>query len=296
MHAVGNTLRANGANRVVYLTAEQFVNELISTLYDKNKSTNMHEFAEYYRSVDALLIDDVQFLGGNKSSSQTEFFHTFNELINNSRHIILTCDRYPKEIEGLEDRLKSRFGSGLTVSIEPPELETRVAIIKTKADQMGSNKLAFILPDEVAFFIANKVASNVRDLEGALHKVFALCNYKNISQATVELAKEALNDLLSAQKKQITIENIQRIVANFYRIEIADMSAKSRKSSITRPRQIAMALAKELTRHSYPEIGEAFGGRDHTTVIHACKKVQELMEENSDFKQEYKGLRMSITG
>ncbi|MBV7433906.1 chromosomal replication initiator protein DnaA [Cardiobacteriaceae bacterium TAE3-ERU3] len=287
MHAAGNALRARGNTRVMYLTAETFVNDYIRTINDKNKT--MRDFAEQYRSVDALLIDDIQFLGG-KDRSQAEFFHTFNSLFDNKRQIILTCDRYPKEIEGLEDRLKSRFGSGLNVSVIPPELETRVAILQSKA-----SRLDFKLPDDVAFFIANKVISNVRELEGALRKVYAFCQFKQLP-ASVELAQNALSDLINAQNKQVTLDNIQKVVAQFYHVSVADLHSKSRKASITRPRQIAMSLAKELTRHSYPEIGHAFGGRDHTTVIHACRKIESLRKEDRDFLEEYKGLRMALTG
>lgn len=287
MHAAGNALRARGNSRVMYLTAETFVNDFIRAINDKQK--NMRDFAEQYRNVDALLIDDIQFLGG-KDRSQAEFFHTFNSLFDNKRQIILTCDRYPKEIEGLEDRLKSRFGSGLSVSVIPPELETRVAILQSKAQNIN-----LALSDEVAFFIASHVVSNVRELEGALRRVFALCEFRH-SIPTIELSREALNDLINAQNKQISLDNIQKLVAQFYRVSIDELHSKSRKASITRPRQIAMALAKDLTRHSYPEIGQAFGGRDHTTAIHAYKKVQQLCKEDSDFNEEYRGLRMSITG
>ncbi|UJF23929.1 chromosomal replication initiator protein DnaA [Suttonella sp. R2A3] len=287
MHAAGNALRARGNSRVMYLTAETFVNDFIRAINDKSK--NMRDFADQYRNVDALLIDDVQFLGG-KDRSQAEFFHTFNSLFDNKRQIILTCDRYPKEIEGLEDRLKSRFGSGLAVSVIPPELETRVAILQTKARNINLS-----LSDEVAFFIASHVVSNVRELEGALRRVFALCEFRQATP-TIELSREALNDLINAQNKQISLDNIQKLVAQFYRVSIDELHSKSRKASITRPRQIAMALAKDLTRHSYPEIGQAFGGRDHTTAMHAYKKIQQLCKEDSDFNEEYRGLRMSITG
>lgn len=287
MHAAGNALRARGNHRVMYITAEEFTNDFTNTLRDPKLS--MHDFTNYYRNVDALLIDDVQFLAG-KNSSQAEFFHTFNSLFDKKRQIILTCDRYPKEIEGLEDRLKSRFGSGLTVSIEPPDYETRIAILQSKAE-----KLDFELPNEVEQFIAHNVVSNVRELEGALRKVFAYCQFKN-APASILIAKEALNDLISAQKKQITLENIRQIVAKYYHVKIEDMDSKSRKASITLPRQVAMHLAKSLTRHSYPEIGKAFGGRDHSTVIHACDKITKKCEEDRNFKEEYKGILMTITG
>ncbi len=287
MHAAGNALRVRGSSRIMYLTAEEFTNDFTNTLKDPKRS--MREFTEYYRNADALLIDDVQFLAG-KNSSQAEFFHTFNSLFDKKRQIILTCDRYPKEIEGLEDRLKSRFGSGLTVSIEPPDYETRVAILQSKAE-----KLDFDLPGEVEQFIAHNVVSNVRELEGALRKVYAHCQFKGTS-ATIDIARSALNDLIIAQNKQITLSNIRNIVANYYHISLVDMDSKSRKASVTLPRQIAMHLAKALTRHSYPEIGKVFGGRDHSTVIHACEKISRLYEEDADFREEYKGLRMTITG
>ncbi len=287
MHAAGNALRARGKARIMYLTAEEFTNDFTNTIKDPKRS--MREFTEYYRNVDALLIDDVQFLAG-KNSSQAEFFHTFNSLFDKKRQIILTCDRYPKEIDGLEERLKSRFGSGLTVSIEAPDYETRVAILQSKAE-----KLDFDLPSEVGQFIASHVISNVRELEGALRKVYAYCEFKNVA-AQIDIAKAALNDLIIAQNKQITLSNIRNVVARYYNIDVADLDSKSRKASITLPRQIAMHLAKSLTRHSYPEIGNAFGGRDHSTVIHACEKVSRLCDENVDFREEYKGLRMTITG
>lgn len=287
MHAAGNALRARGKVRIMYLTAEEFTNDFTNTIKDPKRS--MREFTEYYRTVDALLIDDVQFLAG-KNSSQAEFFHTFNSLFDKKRQIILTCDRYPKEIDGLEERLKSRFGSGLTVSIEAPDYETRVAILHSKAE-----KLDFELPSEVGQFIAHNVISNVRELEGALRKVYAYCEFKNAA-AQIELAKAALNDLIIAQNKQITLANIRNMVARYYHIDLADLDSKSRKASITLPRQIAMHLAKSLTRHSYPEIGNAFGGRDHSTVIHACEKISRLCDEDLDFHEEYKGVRMTITG
>lgn len=287
MHAAGNALRARGNRRVMYLTAEEFTNDFTNTIKDPKRS--MRDFTEFYRNADALLIDDVQFLAG-KNSSQAEFFHTFNSLFDKKRQIILTCDRYPKEIDGLEDRLKSRFGSGLTVSIEPPDYETRVAILQSKAE-----KLDFDLPPDVEQFIAHNVVSNVRELEGALRKVYAHCEFKN-TPATIEIAKAALNDLILAQNKQITLGNIRQIVANYYHVDVADLDSKSRKASITLPRQIAMHLAKSLTRHSYPEIGKVFGGRDHSTVIHACEKISKLCNEDPEFREEYKGLRMTITG
>jgi chromosomal replication initiator protein len=244
---------------------------------------SMSDFKRYYRSVDALLIDDIQFFAG-KDRSQEELFHTFNALIEGHQQIIISCDRYPKEIEGLEERLKSRFGWGLTVAIEPPELETRVAILMNKAQQMQ-----IVLPHEVAFFIAKRVRSNVRELEGALRRVIANSRFM-AKPITLEFAKDALRDLLAAQDKQVTIENIQKTVAEYYKIRVADLLSKKRSRSIARPRQLAMALAKELTNHSLPEIGDAFGGRDHTTVLHACKKISELRDADVRINEDHQNL------
>ena len=243
-------------------------------------ANSINDFKRFYRSVDALLIDDIQFFAG-KERSQEEFFHTFNALLEGQREVMLTCDRYPKEVEGLEERLRSRVGWGLPVAIEPPELETRAAILMRKAAQGGS-----VLPNEVAFFIAQRIRSNVRELEGALRRVIASSQFMG-EPITVELCKEALRDLLALQDKLVTIDNIQRTVAQYYKIRVAELISKRRTRSIARPRQIAMALSKELTNHSLPEIGDAFGGRDHTTVLHACRKVAELKEENSNINEEY---------
>ena len=243
----------------------------------------INEFKRFYRSLDALLIDDIQFFAG-KDRSQEEFFHTFNALLEGQQQIILTSDRYPKEIEGVEERLKSRFGWGLTVAVEPPELETRVAILVTKAEQIKVE-----LPYEVAFFIAKRIRSNVRELEGALRRVIANSQFTG-KQITIEFVQEALRDLLALQDKLITVDNIQKTVADYYKVKVVDLISKRRSRSIARPRQMAMALAKELTNHSLPEIGDYFGGRDHTTVIHACKKVKELVLSESDFEQDYKNL------
>lgn len=285
MHAAGNALKERGKSNILYLTAETFTNEFIKALREKS----MQHFVDTLRNADALLIDDVQFLAG-KNSSQTEFFHTFNSLFDKKRPIILTCDRYPKEIEGLEDRLKSRFGAGLTVSIAPPDYETRMAILQNKASYLN-----FDLAPEVAQFIAHNVASNVRDLEGALRKVYALCQFQN-QPASMAIAQEALKDLISATSKQISLENIRNVVANYYKISIADMDSPRRKASITLPRQVAMHLARALTRHSTTEIGEVFGKRDHTTVLNACRKVDKLLQDDANFSEEYKGLTMMITG
>jgi chromosomal replication initiator protein len=243
----------------------------------------MNDFKRFYRSVDALLIDDIQFFAG-KDRSQEEFFHTFNALLDAQQQIVLTCDRYPKEVDGVAERLKSRFGWGLTVAIEPPELETRVAILMSKAEQSKVD-----LPHEVAFFIAKRIQSNVRELEGALKRVIANAHFK-AQPITVDFAKEALKDLLALQAKLITIENIQKTVAEYYKIKVADLTSKRRNRSVTRPRQMAMALAKDLTNHSLPEIGDDFGGRDHTTVLHACRKIKDLMASNVDIGEDFRNL------
>lgn len=279
-HAVGNLiLEHNPSAKILYLHSERFVADMIKAL-QKNA---MNEFKRFYRSMNCLLIDDIQFFAG-KDRSQEEFFHTFNALLDRNQQIILTCDRYPKEINGLEERLKSRFGWGLTVAIEPPELETRVAILMSKAEQTHTN-----LPHEVAFFIAKHIQSNVRELEGALKRVIANAHFTG-QAITIEFAREALKDLLTLQAKLVTVDNIQKTVAEYYKIKVADILSKRRNRSIARPRQIAMALSKQLTNHSLPEIGDAFGGRDHTTVLHACRKVAELHEENIDIQEDYKNL------
>ncbi|MCW8927786.1 MAG: chromosomal replication initiator protein DnaA, partial [Gammaproteobacteria bacterium] len=285
MHAVGNMImeRQPGA-KVIYLHSERFVADMVKAL----QHNAINEFKRYYRSVDALLIDDIQFFAG-KERSQEEFFHTFNALLEGQRQVILTCDRYPKEVNGLEERLKSRFGWGLTVAIEPPELETRVAILMSKAVQADVD-----LPHEVAFFIAKRIRSNIRELEGALRRVIANAHFTG-RPITLDFAKEALRDLLALQAKLVTIENIQKTVAEYYKIRVADLLSKRRNRSIARPRQIAMALAKELTNHSLPEIGDAFGGRDHTTVMHACKKVVELKESDQMISEDYANLLRILT-
>lgn len=285
MHAVGNHIQSQNPNaKVVYLHSERFVADMVKAL----QLNAINEFKRYYRSVDALLIDDIQFFAG-KERSQEEFFHTFNALLEGGQQMILTCDRYPKEIEGLEDRLKSRFGWGLTVAVEPPELETRVAILMKKADEEGID-----LPHEAAFFVAQKIRSNVRELEGALKRVIANAAFTG-SKITLPFIKESLKDLLALQDKQVSIDNIQRIVAEYYKIKVADLLSKRRSRSVARPRQVAMALSKELTNHSLPEIGDAFGGRDHTTVLHGCRKIKELRENNADISEDYKNLLRSLT-
>jgi chromosomal replication initiator protein len=285
MHAVGNHIQSQNPNaKVVYLHSERFVADMVKAL----QLNAINEFKRYYRSVDALLIDDIQFFAG-KERSQEEFFHTFNALLEGGQQMILTCDRYPKEIDGLEDRLKSRFGWGLTVAVEPPELETRVAILMKKAEEVGID-----LPHEAAFFVAQKIRSNVRELEGALKRVIANSAFTG-SKITLPFIKESLKDLLALQDKQVSIDNIQRIVAEYYKIKISDLLSKRRSRSVARPRQVAMALSKELTNHSLPEIGDAFGGRDHTTVLHGVRKIKELREINADISEDYKNLLRSLT-
>lgn len=285
MHAVGNGLMAQNPDaKVVYLHSERFVADMVKAL----QLNAINEFKRYYRSVDALLIDDIQFFAG-KERSQEEFFHTFNALLEGGQQMILTCDRYPKEISGLEERLKSRFGWGLTVGVEPPELETRVAILMKKAEQSKID-----LPGDAAFFIAQRIRSNVRELEGALKRVIASAHFTG-RPIDIELIRESLKDLLALQDKQISLENIQRTAAEYYKIKISDLMSKRRSRSVARPRQMAMALAKELTNHSLPEIGESFGGRDHTTVLHACRKIKELREEDQDIREDHQNLLRTLT-
>jgi chromosomal replication initiator protein len=286
MHAIGNAILARDpAARVAYIHSERFVGDMVRGL----QHNTIADFKRAYRSLDALLIDDIQFFAG-KERSQEEFFHTFNALLEGQRQIVLTSDRYPKEVPGLEERLKSRFGWGLTVAIEPPELETSVAILMSKAalEQHA-------VPEEVAFFIAQRIRSNVRELEGALRRVIANARFTG-QPVTLDFAKEALKDLLALQDKLVTIENIQRTVAEYFKIRVADLLSKRRRRSITRPRQIAMALAKELTSHSLPEIGDAFGGRDHTTVLHACRRVKLLRDTEPRVTEDYSNLLRTLTG
>ncbi|MAX28279.1 MAG: chromosomal replication initiator protein DnaA [Thiotrichales bacterium] len=285
MHAVGNLITQNGRDlKAIYLHSERFVADMVRAL----QHNKINEFKRYYRSVDALLIDDIQFFSG-KDRSQEEFFHTFNALLEGDQQIVLTCDRYPREVAGVEERLKSRFGWGLTVAVEPPELETRVAILMKKAN---SNKVD--LPHEVAFFIGKRFRSNVRELEGALHRVVANAHFTG-SAITLDFAKEALKDLLAMQDRLVTIENIQKTVAEYYKIRVSDLLSKRRSRSVARPRQVAMTLSKELTNHSLPEIGDAFGGRDHSTVIHANKKIAELRTSNSKIEEDYANLERILT-
>jgi len=277
IHAIGNMILQNNPDaRIAYLHSERFVGNMVKAF----QHNAIDDFKQHYRSLDALLIDDIQFFAG-KERSQEEFFHTFNALLESGSQIILTCDRYPKEVEGLEERLRSRFGWGLPVCIEPPELETRVAILQKKAEEYN---LEF--PSEVAFFIAKRIRSNIRELEGAFRRVMATANFTK-SPITLDLAKDALRDLIALQDRAVTIENIQKTVAEYYKIRSSDLLSSRRSRSITRPRQLAMALSKELTNHSLPEIGEAFGGRDHTTILHGCRKIAELRDSDAKISEDY---------
>lgn len=285
MHAVGNAiLRGSPQARVVYLHSDRFVGEMVKAL----QHNRIDEFKRHYRSVNALLIDDVQFFAG-KERTQEEFFHTFNVLFESQQQIVLSSDRFPKEVAGLEERLKSRFGWGLTVAIEPPDLETRVAILKNKSCLSGVS-----LPEEVAFFVGRRIRSNIRDLEGALKRLLANSQFTG-RPITLDFARDALRDMLAAQDKQVTLENIQKTVAEYFQMRSSELLSAKRSRSIARPRQIAMALAKELTKHSLPEIGEAFGGRDHTTVLHATRKVKELRESDARIAEDYTNLLRTLT-
>ena len=285
MHAVGNIVLSTNPNaRVIYLHSERFVAEMIKAL----QHNRIDEFKKTYRSVNALLIDDVQFFAG-KERSQEEFFHTFNALFESRQQIVLSSDRFPKEVVGLEERLRSRFGWGLTVSIEPPDLETSVAILHSKASLWGVE-----LPEDVAFFVGRRIRSNIRELEGALRRLVANAQFTG-KPITMELAKHALRDMLAAQDKQVSIENIQKTVAEYYKLRASDMLSAKRSRSIARPRQVAMALAKELTKHSLPEIGRAFGGRDHTTVLHATRTIKNLREGDATLEEDYKNLLRTLT-
>jgi len=285
MQSIGNAIVAarRGAN-VAYVHSEQFVQDMVSAL----RHNTIAEFKKAYRSLDALLIDDIQFFAG-KDHSQEEFFHTFNALLEGQRQVVLTCDRYPKEVTGLEERLKSRFGWGLTVAVEPPEMETSAAILMAKAASEGVD-----LPEEVAFFMAQRIRSNVRELEGALRRVMANSVFTG-RPINLDFAREALKDLLALQERLVTIENIQKTVAEYFKIRVADVLSHRRSRSVARPRQIAMTLAKELTRHSLPEIGDAFGGRDHTTVLHACRRVHALRESDTRVREDYQNLLRTLT-
>ena len=284
MHAVGNELIATRRDaRVVYLHSERFVADMVKAL----QLNAINEFKRYYRSVDALLIDDIQFFA-RKDRSQEEFFHTFNALLEGGKQMILTSDRYPKEIDGVEERLKSRFGWGLTVAVEPPELETRVAILMRKASQAGVT-----LPNEAAFFMAQRIQANVRELEGALKRVAASAQFTGRS-ISVDFVRETLKDLLALQDKLVTVENIQRTVAEYYKIKFSDLLSKRRSRSVARPRQVAMYLTKQLTTKSLPEIGEAFGGRDHTTVLHACRTIKTLHGSSHDIAEDLRILTRTL--
>jgi chromosomal replication initiator protein len=284
MHAIGHMILARKPQaRVAYVHSERFVGDMVKAL----QHNTMNTFKATYRSLDALLIDDIQFFAG-KERSQEEFFHTFNALLEAQQQVVLTCDRHAKEVNGVEERLKSRFSWGLTVSIDPPELETCAAILISKANAAGVS-----LPEEVAFFIAKRIRSNVRELEGALRRVIANARFTG-QPITVDFAKEALRDLLSLQARLVTIENIQKTVADYYKVRLSDLLSPRRSRSIARPRQVAMALAKELTNHSLPEIGAAFGGRDHTTVLHACKRIKELRDEDHRMSEDYSNLLRTL--
>jgi chromosomal replication initiator protein len=286
MHAVANKIKEHNADaRIAYVHSERFVSDMVKAL----QHNTINDFKTAYRTLDALMIDDIQFFA-KKDRSQEEFFHTFNALLESQQQVILTCDRYPKEVDGLEERLKSRFGWGLTVAIEPPELETCVAILMSKAAIANVD-----LPEEVAFFVAKRIRSNVRELEGALKRMVATSHFTGRA-ITLEFTKEALRDLLALQEKLVTVENIQKTVAEYYKIRIADLLSKRRSRSIARPRQVAMALAKELTNYSLPEIGDAFGGRDHTTVLHACRRVKELRESERRIGEDYMNLLRTLAG
>lgn len=286
MQAAGNLILQNrpGSN-VIYVHSELFVNDMVKAL----KNNTMNEFKRYYRSLDALLIDDIQFFA-KKTQSQEEFFHTFNALLEGQRQIIITSDRIPKAISHVEERLISRFGSGLTVSIDPPELETRVAILEKKAFEHGMD-----LPNDVAFFVANAVRSNVRELEGALHRLLANAGFTG-RRIDMDLAREALRDILIYQEKQISIENIQQTIAEYFKIRVADLLSKNRARDVTRPRQLAMSFAKEFTNMSLPQIGDRFGGRDHTTVLHACRKIEELVQTDSKIREDHTNLQRLFGG
>lgn len=279
-HAIGNYYRQHHPQgKVRYIHAEQYVSDVVRAYQHKA----FDDFKRYYHTLDMMLIDDIQFFNG-KSRTQEEFFYAFNALIESHKQVIITCDTYPKEIEGMENRLISRFGWGLTVAVEPPELEMRVAILIKKAELDS-----ITLPEDVAFFLARHIQSNVRELEGGLKRILAYARFTG-SDITVDLCREALRDLLAVQNRQISIENIQKTVADYYKIKVSEMYSKKRTRNIARPRQIAMALAKELTQLSLPDIGDAFGGRDHTTVLHACRKINDLKTINGDISRDISSL------
>lgn len=285
MHAVGNQIKArNPQANVVYLHSERFVNGMVAAL----RHNRIEEFKNYYRSVDALLIDDIQFFA-NKTRSMEEFFHTFNVLLECQKQIIMTGDRLPREVENLDDRLQSRLVWGLTVEVEPPDVETRVAILRKKVEHLGLD-----IPNDVAFFIARRFRSNIRDLEGALLRVIAILRLRNSTTITLDFVQDALRDQLAVMDKMVTMDRIKKLVAEYFNIRVSDLDSKSRARNITRPRQLAMALSKELTNHSLPEIGEKFGGRDHTTVLHACRKVRELVQSDGPFEEAHRILSRTL--
>lgn len=286
MHAVGNSIADRRPElKIAYMYSQRFMEDMVRAI----ERGTMSDFTQYYRSVDVLLMDDIQFLAKGVKT-QEEFFHVFNRLQEDGSQIVLTCDRYPKEIEGLEERLESRFVWGMTAPVEPPDLETRVAILRKKAEQEKVN-----LPSEAAFFIAERIRSNVRELEGALRRVIANSRFTG-EEISNDQVRESLRDLIAIQDRQIGIDNIQKTVADYYKIRLADLQSKTRTRSIARPRQVAMALAKEMTNHSLPEIGNGFGGRDHTTVLHACRKIEELRESNTSIREDYNNLLRLLSG
>ena len=285
MHGIGNAILEKKPDaKVLYLHSERFVNDMVSGL----RNHTIERFKQYYRNVDALLIDDIQFFA-KKERSMEEFFHTFNALLEGNKQIILTSDRYPREVEGIDDRLRSRFNWGLTVQVEPPELETRVAILRKKGEEAG-----ITIPNDVAFFVAERFRSNIRDLEGALQRIAASVRLRHQTEITLNFVQDALRDQLASQNRMVTMPNIKKTVAQYYNIRVSDMDSKKRTRSIARPRQMAMALSKELTTHSLPEIGDEFGGRDHTTVLHACRKIKELRETDLRLEEDYRILMRTL--
>lgn len=285
LHAIGNEILSHNPNaRVMYIHSERFVQDMVKAI----QSNTIEKFKKFYRSLDVLMIDDIQFFA-KKEVTQEEFFHTFNSLFERSKQIIVTSDVFPKNIEKFEERIRSRLSWGVNAAIEPPELETRVAILMKKAEERGVN-----LDEEVAFFLAQKLRTNVRELEGALNRAIAWSNFTQRA-ITVDAVREALKDLIASYDHLITIENIQKTIAEYYNIKMADLKSKSRTRSIARPRQMAMALSKELTNHSLPEIGREFGGRDHTTVMHACKTISELRDSDNNIQEDYTNLTRKLS-
>ena len=285
MHAVGNSIAERHPSlKVAYMYSQRFMEDMVRAI-ERGK---MADFTQYYRTVNVLLMDDIQFLAKG-IKTQEEFFHVFNRLQEDGSQIVLTCDRYPKEIEGLEERLESRFVWGMTAPVEPPELETRVAILMKKAELEG-----VLLPSDTAFFLGERIRSNVRELEGALKRVIANAKFTG-REINIEQARDALKDLIAIQDRQVSIDNIQKTVADYYKVRVGELNSKRRTRSIARPRQLAMAISKEITTHSLPEIGDSFGGRDHTTVLHACRKIEELRECNNDIREDYNNLLRMLT-